>query len=94
MLAGQAALELTSRKFSRNDESEADAGAFDLLVREGIDPSAMADFFSTMGERAGAEVPELLSTHPASAERKRRLGELIEQRTSAFEPLVVEKWPP
>jgi predicted Zn-dependent protease len=93
-LAGQAALELTSRKFSREDESEADAGAFDLLVRERIDPSAMADFFATMRERASTEVPEILSTHPASDERKRRLDELSKQRTNPFEPLVVEKWPP
>lgn len=92
-LAGQAALELTSRKFSRNDESEADAGAFELLVLERIDPSAMADFFATMGERAGAEIPEILSTHPASAERKRRLGEMSQRYERAFEPLVVEGWP-
>ncbi len=93
-LAGQAALELTSRKFSRNDESEADAAAFELLVRERIDPSAMADFFATMGERAGTEIPEILSTHPASAERKRRLSELVKQHERAFEPLVFEDWPP
>lgn len=93
-LAGQAALELTSRKFSRSDESEADAGAFDLLVRERIDPSAMVDFFTTMGERAEAQIPEILSTHPATSERKRRLSELSKQYAKPFEPLVVERWPP
>jgi predicted Zn-dependent protease len=92
-LAGQAAVELTSRKFSRDDEREADQGAFDLLVQHRIDPSAMADFFTTLDKRVDAQIPELLSTHPASAERKRALVELS-QAAGTFDPLTVNTWPP
>jgi Zn-dependent protease with chaperone function len=94
-VAGQAAVELTSRKFSRDDESSADAGAFQLLIEKHIDPSGMADFFTTMGEQSKAEVPALLSTHPASAERQQRLEQrATELSTRSFAPLSMGHWPP
>jgi Zn-dependent protease with chaperone function len=94
-IAGQAALELTSRKFSRDDESDADTGAFEMLVEKKIDPSGMAEFFTTMSEESKAELPEFLSTHPAGAERQRRLLQRAEQlRTRSFDPLVLGDWPP
>jgi beta-barrel assembly-enhancing protease len=94
-IAGQAAVELTSRKFSRDDEGDADAGAFELLVKKQIDPSGMADFFTTMSAESKAEIPEFLSTHPASAERQRRLFQRAEEsRTRSFEPLALGDWPP
>lgn len=94
-MAGQAAVELTSRKFSRDDESSADAGAFQLLVEKSIDPSGMADFFTTMGQQSKAQIPALLSTHPASAERQQRLQQrATEFRTRAFAPLSMGRWPP
>jgi beta-barrel assembly-enhancing protease len=94
-IAGQAAVELTSRKFSRDDESNADAGAFELLVEKKIDPSGMADFFTTMSAESKAEIPEFLSTHPASAERQQRLLQRAEElRTRSFERLALGDWPP
>ena len=94
-IAGQAALELTSKKFSRDDESDADAGAFEMLVEQNIDPNGMAEFFTTMSEESQAELPEFLSTHPANAERQRRLLQRAEQlRTRSFDPLVLGEWPP
>lgn len=93
-LAGHAALELTSRKFSRDDESDADQGAFQMLVAHRIDPTAMADFFTTMSQQADAQVPEFLSTHPASVERRRKLMELSQRYGGRFEALPSERWPP
>jgi Zn-dependent protease with chaperone function len=94
-LAGRAAIELTSRKFSRDDESEADEGAVELLVAQRIDPSAMADFFTTMSEQGDAQVPEFFSTHPASAQRKRKWFELSARHSDgAFESWKIGNWPP
>lgn len=94
-IAGRAALELTSRKFSRDDESDADAGAFQMLVEQQIDPSGMADFFTTMSEASEAEIPEFLSTHPASAERRQVLLQRARDlRSHPFEPLSIGDWPP
>jgi Zn-dependent protease with chaperone function len=72
-LAGQATLKLTSLRFSRGTELEADAKGFDSLVGHGIDPSGMVDFFGTMEKAAGAAPPAWLSTHPASAARQQAL---------------------
>lgn len=94
-LASEAALQLTSLRFSRDAEVEADVRGFDLLVARGIDPTGMPAFFETMQERAGAEPPALLSTHPASDDRSRALAAraaALQGRT--FEPLDYGKWPP
>lgn len=94
-IAGQAALELTSRKFSRSDESNADAMAFDTLIGAGIDPSGMVDFFTTMARENRAKLPELLSTHPADEAREKALQERVEQlKQRSFQPLMLGAWPP
>ncbi|MDQ2642058.1 MAG: M48 family metallopeptidase [Pseudomonadota bacterium] len=77
-LAGEAAAHLTSLRFSRAAELQADAGGFDALVANGIDPQGMVDFFGTMEKAAGTTTPPWLSTHPTSAERQRALRERLE----------------
>jgi beta-barrel assembly-enhancing protease len=72
-IAGEAALQLTSLRFSRAAELQADARGFDALVAQGIDPQGMVDFFGTMEKAAGATPPAWLSTHPASAVRQEAL---------------------
>jgi len=94
-VAGQAALELTSLQFSRDDEREADAHGFDALVRAGINPAGMPAFFTTLGQVAGDSVPAFLSTHPPSEDRdqalRTRLATLGHQ---TFQPLSPVAWPP
>lgn len=94
-LAGQAALELTSLRFSRGDESEADAHGFDALVAAGIDPAGMPEFFSTLSQTSGASVPAFLSTHPLSEDRDRELRSRLANVTGkTFQPLPAQSWPP
>lgn len=77
-LAGEAAMKLTSLRFSRAAELQADAGGFDALVAQGIDPRGMVDFFGTMEAAAGAAPPPWLSTHPTSAARQQALQARLE----------------
>jgi Zn-dependent protease with chaperone function len=94
-LAGQAALELTSLKFSRDDEAEADSMAFDALLRAGIDPAGMPAFFETMSKEDSGAPVALLSTHPLSEDRKRELERRVtEIGRKDFEPLSFGTWPP
>jgi beta-barrel assembly-enhancing protease len=72
-LAGQAALQLGSLRFSRDAEREADLRGFETLVRLNIDPQGMVDFFGTMGREAKGSPPAWLSTHPASEDRQQSL---------------------
>ncbi len=79
-------------KFGRDQEREADRRGFALLVNARVDPRGMQRFFDRLAER-GDQVPGLLSTHPASAERSRDLQRLLDTvRDRAWEPLAID-WP-
>ena len=93
-LAGQAALEMTALKFSRDDETEADQYGFDALVDAGIDPSGMPAFFATMSEQAIEAPAAFLSTHPLSEERERELQQRVQQLKRELPPMTFEQWPP
>lgn len=64
---------LLSNGFSRGHEREADAYAFDLLLRRGLSPKAFAAVMRRLSERVPAGMEEgpvgYLSTHPPSPER-------------------------
>lgn len=63
----QLAYLLLTMKFSRQQEAEADAQGLVRLQRAQVDAAGFAAFFDRVGRMA--EPPELLSSHPASAER-------------------------
>lgn len=75
--AGQAiaiaSVNLAGLRFTRDDESDADARGLDYLEAAHINSGALAGFFTRIEEYAreqGANnIPTMLSTHPASAER-------------------------
>jgi predicted Zn-dependent protease len=94
-LAGQAALEMTSLKFSRDDETEADDKGFDALVGAGIDPAGMPAFFKTMSEQSVDAPAAFLSTHPLSVDREKDLHQRAEQLPrQEFNALNFGAWPP
>jgi predicted Zn-dependent protease len=65
--------------YSREDETEADAGAASLLARTGISPLALAHVYERLFTKGGGGPGlEFLSTHPASAARRERARELSE----------------
>ena len=66
---------LVQLKYSRNFEHEADDYAAGLLTEMGLDPTALGDILKRMTDRAGGEPPEYFSTHPATAERMKRIEE-------------------
>jgi Zn-dependent protease with chaperone function len=59
---------MLSASYTREAEAAADAFAFALLQRTGIGTEGLAAFFERI-EGMGADVPEILSTHPASGNR-------------------------
>jgi len=66
---------LLRQKYSRDFEREADDVGWQYLVRAEVDPRGMTDFFRTLleHEKAGLTLPGLLSTHPTTEERIKRL---------------------
>lgn len=64
-------------KYSRNDESQADAVGAVILYKAGYNPESMVDFFKTMGAQAGAAPPELFSSHPNPGNRQEAIKKQI-----------------
>jgi predicted Zn-dependent protease len=74
--AGQAvaiaSVNLASLRYSRDDETDADLRGLDYLDNANIDTGGLARLFAAFEEYAadrGGDIPTLLSSHPASAER-------------------------
>jgi len=65
---------LVESKYSRDFEREADDFALEYLKRRGIPAEAMAEVLTRMDKQSGAagDVPDFLSTHPATTERAQR----------------------
>lgn len=57
-------------KYSRSDESQADAVGAVILYKAGYDPQAMADFFKTLETQGGQTPPQWLSDHPNPGNRQ------------------------
>ena len=71
---------LTFLKFSRGMEEEADYLGIQYLYKTGYDPSAMVRFFEKLQAKEKAKpgsVSKLFSTHPATGDRIRKVGETI-----------------
>lgn len=66
---------LTSGKFDRGQESDADAAAVAYVQNAGIDPKPLARFFTKMSQLNGSMsgALEWVSTHPDSKERAKKI---------------------
>ncbi|HEX8799598.1 MAG TPA: M48 family metalloprotease, partial [Terriglobales bacterium] len=69
-------------KYSRTDESQADAVGVIILYKAGYNPQAMADFFQTLESQNKGAPPQWLSDHPDPGNR----SQAIEQE--------IRNWPP
>lgn len=67
--AAKVVQELLSRKFSRQQEREADEGALERLKKAEISATGFKTFFEKMEK--SSQVPDLLSTHPSDSDRAR-----------------------
>lgn len=65
-------------KYSRSDESQADAVGSVILYKAGYNPRSMADFFQTMAQGEGGKAPpEFFSSHPTSSHRQEAIQKYI-----------------
>ncbi len=64
-------------KYSRSDESQADAVGALILYKAGYSPQAMADFFKTVQSEGGPTPPQWLSDHPNPGNREQAIEKEI-----------------
>ena len=81
-IGGQLAGGMWSMKYSRTDESQADAVGAMIMYRAGYDPRALARFFERLQQEGGSRGPQFLSDHPNPGNRQEAI--LNE----------ADKWPP
>ena len=93
-LLGEAAVGLTSLKFSRDDESQADQAAFEALMAAEIDPSGLPAFFEIMRKQGSDAPAAFVSTHPSSADREAALRARLSTGPKVYTPLLFDRWPP
>ena len=64
-------------KFSRGDESQADAVGTVILYKAGYNPQAMVDFFKTLADQSGPAPSQLFSDHPNPGNRQEAIAKQI-----------------
>jgi beta-barrel assembly-enhancing protease len=64
-------------KYSRGDESQADAVGAIILYKAGYNPQALADFFKKLESEGGSAPPQLLSDHPNPGNREEKIQKEI-----------------
>lgn len=85
-MAAQGLSQLASLKFSRDDESEADALGLVLAARAGYDPRAGVSLWQKMGAANGGKAPPAwLSTHPAGPERVKEIEQRLPRALPEFQ---------
>jgi len=75
-------LGLLNLKYSRDDESQADALGFRYMTRDGYDPHALLGVFEMLAGvsgGSGSRVPEWQSTHPYPENREEHINKLLEE---------------
>ena len=84
-------------KFSRDDETQADALGFRYMTAEGYQPTEMAEMFKTLQRLSGGpnarSTPEWQSTHPDPGNRVEKTAERIKAANRSFAGAKVERDP-
>ena len=79
--AAQAGISMTAQgislKYSRTDESQADAVGAVILYKAGYNPQALADFFKTLESQDTGAPPQWLSDHPNPGNREQAIEKEI-----------------
>lgn len=73
---------LIGLKYSRDMELEADIEGARLLVKAGVSPQVFMDMLDILGQEDGGWSPAIISTHPSSDRRSRRIANMPEMRMS------------
>lgn len=66
--------------FSRDIEDEADRLGYQALVRAKIAPGGMVTFFQKLEKLPGGDLPEWISSHPATGERIKTIQKMLQEQ--------------
>jgi beta-barrel assembly-enhancing protease len=77
----QAANQLISLRYGRQDELQSDELGFQFMTEAGYDPRGIAEVMKILAStRQGGQPPQILSSHPDPGNRFERLQEMIKKK--------------
>jgi metalloendopeptidase OMA1, mitochondrial len=83
---GGFAVAFFDRKFSREDETEADKAGQIYMARAGYEPSEAINLWIRMDKASGGKAPpEFMSTHPAGATRRKNLNDWLPETRAIYQ---------
>jgi len=71
------AQQLHSLSYSRGFEQEADENGLKILIDNHVNPNGMVKLFDQLEKESKFSIPEILSSHPLTSERKGNMKKLI-----------------
>ena len=71
--------QLNNLSYSRDFEESSDAGSYQILRKNKINPKGLEELFSILKEKEGLEIPKILSTHPITNDRIHFAKKLVHQ---------------
>jgi len=86
--AAGVALTFFNRKYSRDDESDADQVGQVYMAKAGYDPAESIVLWERMNAAKGGETPEWMSTHPSDANRRTKLTQWLPQAQQMYQQSV------
>ncbi len=79
------AITFFNRKYSRQDESEADTVGQVFMAKSGYDPAESINLWERMGAASGGKsMPEWMSTHPSDSNRRAQLSQSLPQAKTIY----------
>lgn len=83
--AAGVALTFFNRKYSREDESDADQIGQIYMAKAGYDPSESIVLWERMGAGKNSTPPEWISTHPSDTNRRAKLSQWLPQAQQVYQ---------
>lgn len=91
LITADLARQILSLRYSRKDETSADFGGMDYMVRAGYSPYGMVETMEMLENQESVRPIEFFSTHPAPENRKRYLTHKIQANYPNVAGLIVGK---
>jgi beta-barrel assembly-enhancing protease len=80
------AQQIHSLSYSRHFEEEADEQGLKILIDNNINPFGMVNLFEQLEEETDFAIPEIMSSHPLTKERKSNMKKIIAKHRYKIKP--------
>jgi len=80
------AQQLQSLSYSRTFEQEADEQGLKIIIDNHVDPNGMVKLFDQLEKENDISIPQIISSHPSTEDRKENLQKIISQTVYEVKP--------